>query len=113
MEVIPFYGLLGEEAQRRVFMDFGEETRKVEVATNVAEKSVTVPGMCYVVDSGRVKEKMYRKGACGLLSAYEIKWGSQASADQRAGRAGRTNAGQCYRLYSSAMYQKFERYREA
>ncbi|PXF48406.1 putative ATP-dependent RNA helicase [Gracilariopsis chorda] len=112
IEVIPFYAMLADHLQRRVFDTFGEDIRKVVVATNIAETSVTVPGISYVVDSGRVKEKVYRKAGGGLLSAYEVKWVSQASAEQRAGRGGRTGAGHCYRLYSSAVYeQQFEEFR--
>ncbi|CAN8076314.1 unnamed protein product [Agarophyton chilense] len=112
MVVLPFYAMLSDSLQRRVFKSFGDDVRKVVVATNVAETSVTVPGISYVVDSGRVKEKVYRTGSSGLLSAYEVGWVSQASAEQRAGRAGRTGAGHCYRLYSSAVFdQQFEEYR--
>eukprot|EP00178_Gracilaria_changii_P015190 TRINITY_DN4256_c0_g1_i1.p1 TRINITY_DN4256_c0_g1~~TRINITY_DN4256_c0_g1_i1.p1 ORF type:complete len:917 (-),score=160.82 TRINITY_DN4256_c0_g1_i1:2291-4969(-) len=112
MVVLPFYAMLADSVQRRVFNKFGDDTRKVVVATNVAETSVTVPGISYVVDSGRVKEKVYRTGKSGLLSAYEVRWVSKASAEQRAGRAGRIGAGHCYRLYSSAVFdQQFEEYR--
>lgn len=112
IEVIPFYAMQADHLQRRAFDTIGEDIRKVVVATNIAETSVTVPGVCYVVDSGRVKEKVYRKAGGGLLSAYEVKWVSQASAEQRAGRAGRIGAGHCYRLYSSAVYeQQFEEFR--
>jgi len=73
------------------------------VATNVAETSLTIPGIKYVVDTGKVKRKIYDKMTG--ISSFEVTWISKASADQRAGRAGRTSAGHTYRLYSSALFQ--------
>lgn len=109
IRVLPFYALLADNLQRAVFEDVGAGNRKVVVATNIAETSVTVPGIAYVVDSGRVKEKVYRGAGTTLLSSFEVRWVSQASAEQRAGRAGRTGPGHCYRLYSSAVFdQRFE-----
>ena len=113
IKVLPFYALLSDRRQRAVFDDCGEDVRKVVVATNIAETSVTVPGISYVVDSGRAKEKVYKGEGAHALSAYEIRWVSKASADQRAGRAGRTGPGHCYRLYSSAVFDRqFEAFRE-
>lgn len=113
MKVLPFYALLPDQKQRLVFDDYGDDVRKVVVATNVAETSVTVPGVAYVVDSGRVKEKIFKGSSSSLLSSFEVRWVSQASAEQRMGRAGRTGPGHCYRLYSSAVYdQQFESFRE-
>lgn len=66
------------------------------VATNVAETSLTIPGIKYVVDCGRVKKRFYDR-VTGV-SSFKVTWISQASANQRAGRAGRTEAGHCYRL---------------
>lgn len=65
------------------------------VATNVAETSLTIPGIKYVVDCGRVKKRFYDR-VTGV-SSFKVTWISQASANQRAGRAGRTEAGHCYR----------------
>lgn len=65
------------------------------VATNVAETSLTIPGVKYVVDCGRVKKRFYDR-VTGV-SSFKVTWTSQASANQRAGRAGRTEAGHCYR----------------
>lgn len=72
------------------------------VSTNVAETSLTIPNVKYVVDSGKAKSKLYDKHTG--VSAFDITWTSKASANQRAGRAGRTSAGHCYRLYSSAVF---------
>lgn len=65
------------------------------MATNVAETSLTIPGIKYVVDCGKVKKRHYDR-VTGV-SSFRITWVSQASADQRAGRAGRTEPGHCYR----------------
>ena len=65
------------------------------MATNVAETSLTIPGIKYVVDCGKVKKRHYDR-VTGV-SSFRVTWVSQASADQRAGRAGRTEPGHCYR----------------
>jgi len=74
----------------------------IVVATNVAETSITIPGIKYVVDAGRVKQKHFDKRSG--VSKFVVEWTSQAAANQRAGRAGRTGPGHCYRLYSSAVF---------
>uniref|UniRef100_A0A3B3VT34 Activating signal cointegrator 1 complex subunit 3 n=1 Tax=Poecilia latipinna TaxID=48699 RepID=A0A3B3VT34_9TELE len=86
-------------------------TRLCVVATNVAETSLTIPGIKYVVDCGRVKKRYYDR-VTGV-SSFKVSWTSQASANQRAGRAGRTEAGHCYRLYSSAVFGDFSQFSEA
>ena len=79
------------------------------MATNVAETSLTIPNIRYVVDTGRVKTKFYDK-VTGV-SSFHVTWTSQAAANQRAGRAGRTGPGHCYRLYSSAVFNdEFEKF---
>lgn len=70
-------------------------TRLCVVATNVAETSLTIPGIKYVVDCGRVKKRYYDE-VTGV-SSFKVTWISQASANQRAGRAGRTEPGHSYR----------------
>jgi len=107
--VLPLYAMLPSMQQRRVFEAPPDGTRLIVVATNVAETSLTIPNIHYVVDTGRAKVRTYERG--GGLSRYEIQWVSKASAAQRAGRAGRTGPGHCYRLYSSAHFQNtFEEY---
>ncbi|WVQ97439.1 hypothetical protein IAU59_004552 [Kwoniella sp. CBS 9459] len=103
MTVLPLYSLLSNEQQMQVFKPVPEGHRLVIVATNVAETSLTIPGIRYVVDSGRAKERHYDH-ANGVQS-FQVSWISKASAQQRAGRAGRTGPGHCYRLYSSALYE--------
>ncbi|XP_021656062.2 ATP-dependent RNA helicase DEAH13 isoform X2 [Hevea brasiliensis] len=100
--VLPLYAMLPAAAQLRVFEGVKEEERLVVVATNVAETSLTIPGIKYVVDTGREKVKNYNPS--NGMETYEIQWISKASAAQRAGRAGRTGPGHCYRLYSSAVF---------
>lgn len=80
----------------------------IVVATNVAETSITIPNIKYVVDSGRSKEKLFDKRL--QVSQFQVSWISQASAEQRAGRAGRTGPGHCYRLYSAALFSKLPHY---
>ncbi|KAK3262004.1 hypothetical protein CYMTET_29120 [Cymbomonas tetramitiformis] len=102
--VLPLYAMLPPNKQRLVFEPVPEGTRLIVVATNVAETSLTIPGIRYVVDAGRAKVRSFERG--GGLSRYEVEWVSKASAAQRAGRAGRTGPGHCYRLYSSAHFQR-------
>ncbi|KAH7152183.1 P-loop containing nucleoside triphosphate hydrolase protein [Dactylonectria estremocensis] len=104
MRVLPLYSLLPTREQMRVFEPAPEGTRQVILATNVAETSLTIPGIRYVFDCGRSKERQYDR-VSGVQS-YDIGWISKASANQRSGRAGRTGPGHCYRLYSSAVFER-------
>ncbi|KAK2522757.1 hypothetical protein Q9233_010116 [Columba guinea] len=106
--VLPLYSLLAPEKQAKVFRAPPPDTRLCVVATNVAETSLTIPGIKYVVDCGKVKKRFYDK--ITGVSSFRVTWISQASADQRAGRAGRTEPGHCYRLYSSAVFMDFEKF---
>ncbi len=103
MHILPLYSLLPTDQQMRVFQPPALGSRLVVVSTNVAETSLTIPGIRYVVDCGRAKERTYDV-ATGIQS-FHINWISKASASQRAGRAGRTGPGHCYRLFSSALYE--------
>lgn len=100
--VLPLFSLLPSHKQQRVFDPPPEGSRLCVVTTNVAETSLTIPNIKYVVDSGRQKTRLYDK-VTGV-SAFVVTFASKAAANQRAGRAGRTAAGHCYRLYSSAKY---------
>lgn len=111
VHVLPLYSQLQTKDQLRVFEPTPEKSRMVVLATNVAETSLTIPGIRYVFDCGRAKEKKYDR-LTGVQS-FEVGWISKASASQRAGRAGRTGPGHCYRLYSSAVYERdFEEHAE-
>ncbi|CAI2371735.1 unnamed protein product [Moneuplotes crassus] len=108
VQVLPLYSMLSPNEQLRVFQPPKEGHRFIVVSTNIAETSVTIPNIRYVVDCGREKQKVYDPQL--RLSKFLISWTSQASANQRAGRAGRTGPGHCYRLYSSAVYNKMEKF---
>ncbi|MBU0675028.1 MAG: ATP-dependent RNA helicase HrpA [Proteobacteria bacterium] len=94
--VMPLFGRLSEREQNRIFRSVSG--RKIVVATNVAETSITVPGIRYVVDSGLARISVYNPRA--RTSKLPILPISRASADQRKGRCGRTGPGICIRLYS-------------
>ena len=102
--ILPLYSLLSAQEQAKVFKPIPEGTRLIVCATNIAETSLTIPGISYVVDTGRQKCRNYHAGT-GVTS-YDVMWISKAAADQRAGRAGRTSEGHCYRLYSSSLYSR-------
>ncbi|GAA5968713.1 hypothetical protein JCM3765_003420 [Sporobolomyces pararoseus] len=96
--VTPLYAKLPASEQALAFSPCPPNTRKIILATNVAETSVTLPGVKYVVDCGFAKEKRYHAGVgIDTLTAETI---SQSSAKQRAGRAGRESDGHCFRLYT-------------
>ncbi|CAM0910536.1 unnamed protein product [Alopecurus aequalis] len=97
------YGALPSEMQSKIFEPTPTGKRKVVVATNIAEASITIDGIYYVVDPGFAKLNVYnpKRGLDSLVIAPI----SQASAKQRAGRAGRTGPGKCYRLYTESTYR--------
>ncbi|KAG6332920.1 hypothetical protein ID866_6173, partial [Astraeus odoratus] len=101
--ILPIYSALPSEVQSRVFEPTPPGARKVVIATNVAETSLTIPGIYYVIDPGFSKQNCFdpRLGMDSLV-VMPI---SQAQARQRAGRAGRTGPGKCYRLYTEAAYR--------
>ena len=100
--VLPLYSLLSSQKQQMIWAGPPVGSRLCVVATNIAETSLTIPGVKYVVDTGKVKVKHYDK-VTGV-STFLVDWVSQAQACQRAGRAGRQGPGHCYRLYSSAVF---------
>jgi len=99
--VLPLYGDLSPEAQDRVIDEIGR--RKVILATNVAETSVTIPGVTAVIDSGLARQS--RVSPATGLPRLELVPISKAAAEQRAGRAGRTEQGICWRLWDEAAHQ--------
>ena len=90
---LALHAQLPKKEQMKVFEPTAEGTRLVVVATNVAESSITIPGVRYVVDTGRSRNRVYETGYDGMntVSKFETSWCTKASADQRAGRAGRTS----------------------
>lgn len=99
---LPLYSLLPSHKQVKVFQSPPAGCRLCIVSTNVAETSLTIPNIKYVIDTGKTKVKLYDK-ITGVTN-YVVHWTSKASANQRAGRAGRLGPGHCYRLYSSAVF---------
>ena len=100
-EILPLFARLSAEEQERVFKI--SNARRIVLATNVAETSLTVPGIRYVVDSGRARVKRYSyRNKVEQLRTEAI---SRASANQRAGRCGRVAAGVCIRLYDEADFE--------
>lgn len=103
---LPLYAGLTTEQQMYVFEPAPENYRKVIFATNIAEASVTIDGIIYVIDSGFVKLRAYNP-TTGIETLTPIPV-SKASATQRAGRAGRTKPGKCYRLYTESTFDSLE-----
>ncbi|XP_020257467.1 ATP-dependent RNA helicase DEAH12, chloroplastic-like [Asparagus officinalis] len=107
--VLPMHGKLSHEDQNRVMQNYPGK-RKVIFATNVAETSLTIQDVKYVVDSGMVKDSRFEPSTgMNVLKVGRI---SQSSANQRAGRAGRTGPGKCYRLYSESDFQSMSMHQE-
>ncbi|KAL8118675.1 pre-mRNA-splicing factor ATP-dependent RNA helicase DEAH1-like isoform X2 [Apium graveolens] len=100
--ICPIYANLPTELQAKIFEPTPKGARKVVLATNIAETSLTIDGIKYVIDTGFVKIKSYnpRTGMESLLVTPI----SKASANQRAGRSGRTGPGKCFRLYTFHSY---------
>uniref|UniRef100_A0A8B9LUU8 ATP-dependent RNA helicase DHX33 n=1 Tax=Astyanax mexicanus TaxID=7994 RepID=A0A8B9LUU8_ASTMX len=98
MTVIPLYASLPPTQQLRVFQPAPKGCRKVILSTNIAETSITISGIKYVIDTGMVKAKRYNPDSG--LEVLAVQRVSKAQAWQRAGRAGREDSGSCYRLYT-------------
>ncbi|XP_072845286.2 pre-mRNA-splicing factor ATP-dependent RNA helicase DHX16 isoform X2 [Pogona vitticeps] len=101
--ILPIYANLPSDMQAKIFEPTPPGARKVVVATNIAETSLTIDGIIYVIDPGFCKQKSYnaRTGMESLI----VTPCSRASANQRAGRAGRVAAGKCFRLYTAWAYK--------
>ncbi len=105
-KILPLFGRLSAADQMKVFAPFSG--RKIIVATNVAETSITVPGIRYVIDTGLARISRYDPRS--RTTALPILPISKSSADQRKGRCGRMENGVCFRLYSEADYNGRERF---
>ena len=108
LSVLPLYARLGQSEQQLIFNPRSSAWRRVILATNVAETSITVPGIHYVIDSGVAR--MSRYSARSKVQRLPIEAVSQASADQRKGRCGRVAKGICIRLYSEEDFLTRPRY---
>ncbi|OUX50906.1 MAG: ATP-dependent RNA helicase HrpA [Rhodopirellula sp. TMED283] len=102
VDLLPLYARLPQSEQQRIFHPQGGK-RRIIFATNVAESSLTVPGIRYVIDSGTARISRY--SARSKMQRLPIESVSRASADQRAGRCGRIGPGVCIRLYSEEDYE--------
>ncbi|CAJ1332127.1 unnamed protein product, partial [Effrenium voratum] len=102
--VLPLYSSLPMNQQRRVFPPAPEGARKIIVATNIAETSLTIDGVVFVVDPGLFKQMLYNPRT--HVESLLVSPISKASAMQRAGRAGRTRPGKCFRLYTLETFEK-------
>jgi HrpA-like RNA helicase len=102
MIICPIYANLPSEMQQKIFETTPSGARKVVLATNIAETSLTIDGIVYVIDTGFVKENVYNP-TTGMESLVVTPC-SRASADQRAGRAGRVGPGKCFRLFTKWAY---------
>jgi ATP-dependent RNA helicase DDX35 len=106
--ILPLYGSLPTNEQLKVFERTPRNTRKIIVSTNIAETSLTIQGIVFVVDCGFMKLKAYdsRLGSESLITVAV----SKSSANQRAGRAGRYRSGKAFRLYPESEYSKLKEY---
>lgn len=106
----PLYSALPTAQQMRIFEPAlspdGKPLRKIVIATNIAETSITVDGIVYVVDSGFVKQKVFNPAT--RVESLFVAPISKSSAQQRAGRAGRTQPGKCYRLYPEDAFNRLQ-----
>lgn len=100
--ICPIYANLPSEMQSRIFEPTPPGARKVVLATNIAETSITIDGIAFVIDPGFVKQNSYN--ARTGMAALSVVPCSRASVNQRAGRAGRVGAGKCFRLFTKWAY---------
>ncbi|KJZ80545.1 hypothetical protein HIM_00395 [Hirsutella minnesotensis 3608] len=104
LHVLPLHASLETREQRKVFASPPPGKRKVVVATNVAETSITIDDIVVVIDSGKVKETSF--DAQSNMRKLEETWASRAACKQRRGRAGRVREGKCYKLYTRNLEQQ-------
>ncbi|CAG9827692.1 unnamed protein product [Diabrotica balteata] len=103
-KIFYLHGSMNIKEQNDVFKEIG--LRKIILSTNIAETSITIDDVVYVIDVGKAKEKAF--DAYNKVSSLHTKWISQACANQRKGRAGRTKPGRCFRLYSKQRYENMD-----
>jgi len=108
---LPLHSGIPSKDQRKCFARPPQGVRKIILSTNIAETSVTIDDIAFVVDSGRMKEKSYDPHL--KTSTLQPVWISQASAKQRTGRAGRTKAGVSFRLYSRKRFTSLKGFQES
>ena len=109
--IAPLYGDLTKAQQDRAILPCESGQRKMVLATNIAETSLTIEGITVVIDSGLQRESRFNPGSG--MNRIETVFISQDSADQRSGRAGRLSAGKCYRLWTESQHKKLARHGSA
>lgn len=104
----PAYSAMPKRKQAEIFKPTPDGCRKVVIATNIAETSLTIDGIVFEIDSGKVKQKFYpcKEDSEIIMHSLKVVQTSQAAAIQRAGRAGRTGPGKCFRLYTEKTYEE-------
>ncbi|XP_058060569.1 3'-5' RNA helicase YTHDC2-like [Anopheles bellator] len=108
LKVFMLHSKMQTTDQHAVFRPAPQGVRKIILATNIAETSITMDDVVYVIDSGKVKQKYY--DPVTATNSLTATWISQACATQRAGRAGRTKPGTCFRLYSRARLEAMDQF---
>jgi ATP-dependent RNA helicase DHX36 len=109
--VLPLHSGIASRDQRRVMQPPPKGTRKIVLSTNIAETSLTINDIVYVIDTGRAKEKNYDPHL--KTSTLQPTWISQASAKQRKGRAGRVKPGICFHLFSRTRHESMRKFTES
>ncbi|CAM9850906.1 unnamed protein product, partial [Discosporangium mesarthrocarpum] len=109
--ILPLHSGIPMAKQREVFARPPQGCRKIVLSTNIAETSVTIDDVAFVVDSGRVKEANYDPHL--KIKTLTPQWVSKASARQRRGRAGRTKAGVCFHLFSARRHDSLKEHQES
>ncbi|EAL64456.1 DEAD/DEAH box helicase [Dictyostelium discoideum AX4] len=103
LTLLPIYSQLPSDMQAKIFEKADNGSRKCIIATNIAETSLTVDGILYVIDTGYCKLKVYNPRVG--MDSLQVTPISKANANQRSGRAGRTGPGRCYRLYTESAFK--------
>jgi len=106
--IYPLHSMMPSASQKAIFERPKSGTRKIIIATNIAETSITVDDVVYVVDGGRIKVTNFNEDS--NLNSLDVQWVSTANARQRRGRAGRVQAGKCYHLYTRAREMMLDSY---
>jgi len=107
-KILPLHSQVSKEQQQEIFEPAPPGIRKIVLTTNIAEASITVEGTEFVIDSGRAKEVSYDPYL--KVGTLTTSWISQASAKQRAGRAGRTQGGLCFHLFCRERFDKMDEF---